>query len=410
MNRKLSKILANIGLILASFLAVLVLLEITLHFTSYHNLLLRDKQVRYYYRADAARGYDIRPNAGKIRTSVDSNSVNYEIWSNELGCFDEPYRGEKNFILLVGDSFTHSYAPFEDKWGTRIEKLLSYRVLKCGVNGYGTKQELLKAQDIIARIQQNPRLIIVGYFWNDLLDDFAFPSLTVVDGFLVQSTPYKDPKTGRLHGLESFEGPYSYWDLLTGRHPLGLRKMLNYYLDQHLILPNLANIAAAGIFPPKNSYTNPLDFPVFSQPSWITQAWAIHEDNLKAFRELAAARGAELLIVIIPTNTQVYSFLTEGRKIDLERPNRILGDFLRKEGIQFIDLLPFFRKYADQTPRRYLDSNQDLYWRANSHFSLKGERLASLLVSRYILENNLLQVPDRDKKLGEFKDKLGNFH
>ena len=114
--------------------------------------------------------------------------MEYDIWSNELGCFDEPYRGEKDVILLVGDSFTHSYAPFADKWGTRLEKLLHYRVLKCGVNGYGTRQELLKAQEIIARIHRSPRLIIVGYFWNDLLDDSAFPSLTAVDGYLVLST------------------------------------------------------------------------------------------------------------------------------------------------------------------------------------------------------------------------------
>ena len=56
-----------------------------------------------------------------------------------------------DYILLVGDSFTHSYAPFPDKWGTRIEKLLHYRVLKCGVTGYGTKQEWLKAAEIISK-------------------------------------------------------------------------------------------------------------------------------------------------------------------------------------------------------------------------------------------------------------------
>ena len=125
-----------------------------------------------------------------------------------------------------------------------------------------------------------------------------------------------------------------------------------------------------------------MNFAAFQDEPWVTQAWAKHQENLKAFRELAASQGAELLVVLIPTNTQVYPFLTGGRKIDLERPNRILSAYLRKEQIHYLDLLPFFRKYADQTPRQYLSSDQDLYWRANSHFSLKGERLTSLLVSR----------------------------
>jgi hypothetical protein len=406
----MKKFITNLGLILAGLLVALVLLEIGLRFTSYRNLLLRDQEIRYYYRADAAKGFDIRPNVGKIRTSVDNHSVEYDLWSNELGCFDEPYRGESNVILLVGDSFTHSYAPFEDKWGTRIEKLLDYRVLKCGVNGYGTKQELLKAQDIIAQIHRSPRLIIVGYFWNDLNDDYAFPSLTVVDGFLVVSTNYRDPKTGRLFNIEALERPYSFWDKLSGRYPLSYGKLINYFLDQHSVLVNLVNDSSARLFPPKNSYTNPLNFPAFSQEPWVQQIWGPHLENLKGFKALARSQGAELLVVLIPTNTQVYPFLTAGRDIDLERPNRILGDFFRQEQIHYLDLLPIFRQYADPSPRQLLASDKDLYWRSNSHFSIKGEHLAGLLVSRYILENNLVQATNPGEKLKNIEEKLNNFH
>lgn len=410
MNLKLKKFLTNLGLILAGLLVALVFLEIGLRFTPYRYLLERDIELRYYFRADAARGFDIRPNFPKTRTSVDNHSVEYDIWSNELGCFDEPYRGEPDVILLMGDSFTQGYAPFADKWGTRVEKLLHYRVLKCGVNGYGTRQELLKAEEIIARIHRSPRLIIVGYFWNDLLDDAAFPSLTAVDGFLVLSTPFKDPKTNRLRNVEAQERDFTFWDKLTGNYPLSFWKLTNYFLSQHLILPNLLNDSLTRWFPPKATYTNPLDFPAFSQEPWVAQIWPPHLENLKAFKELAAAQGAELLVVLIPTNTQVYPFLTGGRKIDLERPNRILDDFLRLEQIHYLDLLPLFRAYADETPRLALSSDRDLYWRANSHWSLKGENLAGLLVSRYILENNLVKVADREEKLQGIAERLKDFH
>lgn len=410
MNLKLKKILTNLGLALASLLAILVLLEVGLHFTPYRRLLQRDRHIRYYYQADAAKGFDIRPNVGKIRTSVDNPPLAYDIWSNELGCFDEPYRGDKNVILLMGDSFTHSYAPFQDKWGARLEKFLQYRVLKCGVNGYGTRQELLKAKDIIARIHTSPRLIIVGYFWNDLTDDYSFPSLTVLDGFLVvRDDKYLDHQTGRLK-MAVLNRQYTLWDKLSGRYPLGFGEMLNYFLDQHLILVNLFNDARLKLFPPQASYTNPLDFIAFSKEPWVRQVWIKHQENLKGFKELAAAQGAKLLLVLIPTNTQVYPFLTGGRQLDLERPNRLLSAFLQKEQIPYLDLLPLFRQYADQTPRQRLSSAKDLYWQANSHWSLKGERLTALLVSRYILEHNLVQVRDREAKLREIEEKLKTFH
>ena len=37
---------------------------------------------------------------------------------------------------------------------------------------------------VFGLIARRPRLIIVGYFWNDLADDYSFPNLTVVDGYL----------------------------------------------------------------------------------------------------------------------------------------------------------------------------------------------------------------------------------
>ena len=149
----------------------------------------------------------------------------------------------------------------------------------------------MKAQDLNAQIHRSPCLIIVGYFWNDLQDDYSFPSLTVVDGFLVVcDQKYRDPKTNCLD-LKVLEKPYTLWDKLTGRYPLGFVKMVNYFLDQHLILLNLINDSLARLFPPPTSYANPLNFAAFQDEPWVAQAWAKHEENLKAFRELAAKPG-----------------------------------------------------------------------------------------------------------------------
>ena len=407
---RLSRWALNAGLIVLSIMAVLALLETGLRFTPYRYLLTRDRHLRYYYQADLAKGFDIAPNVRGKRLSVD-NRVEFHIWSNELGCFDEPYHGEQPFILLMGDSFTHSFAPFPDKWGTRIEKSLHYRVLKCGVTGYGTKQELLKATEIIARVRHQPRLIIVGYFWNDLSDDYSFPSLTVSDGFLVNSARYKDPKTNQL-SKEKLEKQYTFWDRwFSGTHPLSFGEKIRYYLDQHLIVMNLINDALVRFFPSrKNAFGESNKFLAFQDPPpWARAVWKRHLANLAAFKDLAAANGANLLVVLIPTNTQVYPFLAAHQGLDLERPNQTLGSFLKAQGIDYLDLLPLMRTYADQQPRASLNPDRDLYWEHNSHWSIRGEHLVGLLVSRYILEHRLVQVPDREAKLGQIEENLRKF-
>jgi hypothetical protein len=390
-------------------MAGLVLLETGLRFTPHRYLLTRDRHLRYYYQADLAKGFDIAPNVRGKRLSVD-NRVEFEIWSNELGCFDEPYRHESDYLLLVGDSFTHSFAPFPDKWGTRIENLLHYRVLKCGVTGYGTYQELLKAKEIIAQVKNRPRLIIVGYFWNDLSDDYSFPDLTVIDGFLVESARYKDPKTNQL-SKEKLEKQYTFWDRwFSGTHPLSFGEKIRYYLDQHLIIVNLLNDASVRIFPRrKQKLTDSNNFLAFQDETKTGKFWKAHLANLAAFKDLAEANGARLLVVLIPTNTQVYPFLAAHQGLDLERPNRILGGFLKAQGIDYLDLLPLMRTYADQQPRPSLNPDRDLYWQHNSHWSIRGEHLVGLLVSRYILEHRLVQVPDEEEKLRQIEEKLRKF-
>lgn len=400
----------NGGLIALSVLVALMGLEIALHFTPYRYLLTRDRHLRYYYQLDPVKGFDIRPNVKKIPLSVD-NRVAYHIWSNELGCFDEPYHGEDRYILLMGDSFTHSFAPFADKWGTQIEKLLNYRVLKCGVTGYGTGQELEKAKEIIQKINKKPQLIIVGYFWNDISDDDSFPNLTVVDGFMVPSMKYKDPKTDTI-AAEKLAKKYSWWEkLFSDTYPLRFDQVVNYYLDQHLIVMNLINDAAVRLLPGKKfAYANANRFVAFQEDKpWVLKAWKRNLQKVAAFKELAAANQARLLLVLIPTNTQVYPFLASHEGLDLERPNKIMGAFLQAQGIDYLDLLPFLRAYADATPRPTLNPEKDFYWRHNSHFSIRGEHLVGLLVARYILEHKLVQASDCKEKLGAIEAKLQDF-
>src|SRR5215813_10996749 len=52
----------------------------------------------------------------------------------------------------------------------QLQQYLNERVVKCGVSGYGTMQEYIKAQHVLAQLPR-PKLLIVSYFGNDAIDD-----------------------------------------------------------------------------------------------------------------------------------------------------------------------------------------------------------------------------------------------
>ena len=172
-------------------------MEAALRFTGHAFLLGRDYRVpRHYFTADRENGYDILPNQGA--TLFDFKESSHWIWSNELGCFDRPYRGEEPFILLLGDSSAWGYKPLEEVWGSVVESQTGTRVLKCAVPGYGTKHEVLKGRKVIAQLGRSPSLILVGHFANDHLDDYLHPYLTVMDGHVL------DPGTWQMSRPATF--------------------------------------------------------------------------------------------------------------------------------------------------------------------------------------------------------------
>jgi len=431
--------IGNICLILFGIIIALAILEGVLRFTEYRKY-SGSVQFRYYYKPDARLGHDIQENHPGLNIHIEGNYY-HKIFSNELGCMDEPYNGEKDYILLVGDSFVHCFTPFDDKWGTIIDRTCNYRVLKCGVGAYGTRQELIKAQDIISKAKVPPRLIVVGYYMNDLGNDYLFPESTIVDGFLVTKRKIVDYHTGEIEVRDN--------SFLEGRAKRYERKMRcsrldNYtncssvfqksknWLSENLLvsskIEHMASVGKSLLRKLRRSFagdniskkdkqelqediyaTDYLGFYSTERLPWLKKAWSDHLDNIKAFKALSDRMGSKLLVVIIPAKFQVYDYLMRDKLIDIDQPIRILHDFLDREGIAYFDLLQPMKAYADLRPKRWLDPEKDLYWRLDGHWNSKGNRLAGFLVSEYILKNNLINVPDKDRKLTEIQEKLKAF-
>ncbi len=364
-------------------------------------------------------GYDIVPDFPRTREEREDRTTR-EMWSNELGCFDTDVRPGTPYVLLVGDSFTHGSTGFEDNWGTVVETRLGRRVLKCGIPGSGTRQQLVKARRIVAYMKTAPELIIVGWFPNDLEDDVLFPRATVLNGWQVAARRLTDRDTGAIETYDALALQEKVRDfersrtctadslLQRSKCRLAARSRLFSLLGQALRttaarFPALARpLHRAGLL--KSSPQEPaipLTFTSATGRAWLDQAWRRHLEGVATFQALAAEHRAPLLVVLLPTNFQVYLFLATGHRIDVERPHEIVARLLAGRDIAHLDLLPVLRAHADGTPRAGLDPVRDLYYRVDFHFNRRGNVLAGLAVAEHIAERGLLPVAEALPRLRE---------
>jgi hypothetical protein len=389
----MKKRIINIGILCISIATLIVFLEFILRFIpsvfiSPYKPSCNSSDFRFLVEKDQKKGYDFKKNMTKMDAYVSNGlayELKYEIWSNHLGCFDMPYHGEKKYILLLGDSFTTCFSSFNDMWGTKVEALLGIRVLKCGVVGYATRQELIKAEEIISKVGNRPNLIVVGYFLDDVVADWNF-------AFTPNRT--NKPHT-EIPNLKKWLTEHSCLYNLTRERMrsllLKLPSLRKYCVTKKIIVP----------------YTSIVEF--YYNPDINAQLTRNCED-LKTLKNLAYKNNAEFLVVIIPLREQVYPFLYNWNGIDYQEPNRLLHKIFEKERIRYIDLLPLFKKYANQKPRTKLDPKNDLFWQYDRHWNVKGNHLASLLVSEYILQNNLVKIAGRSERLVSIREKLNVFH
>jgi len=413
----MKKIAGKIALVLFGCFLALIFAEVLARLLG-HEIALK---ARFYYKDDPQIGYDINEN---FPSQIDDSYTAYlsgtrlTYWSNNIGCFDDNYNNEKDFALLVGDSQTWGVAPFESKWGTLMQEYTGTRVLKCGVEGYGTEQELLKAKSIVGKVKTNPKLLVVGYYLgNDMLDDWV-QGMVIRHGYQLCKRFLVDEKTGGLqtYSDQEIETQYSnfqeYCRPNTPKYPL-IARVNCLFRQNFVIYPYITNVLQGVLgIAYKGLATN--QAPIIgvymedrstSTYPWVSQMYENNFNNVAAFKKLADSYGAKLLFVVLPTKQMTYpSLQDEFRKqtsstLDFDQPRRVLTAFLDKEKIDYIDLFPSFSEYVKTAPSSGVGEKNSPYWPVDDHFSILGNELAGLLVSQHIVENNLLAVPPSENDL-----------
>lgn len=402
MPSQLISFVKNLGLFVFSTALVLLICEWAI---SGWYPVLSYKYPQHYFVADDELGFDIAPNVAIASHHISAEGIEYNIWSNRLGCFDKDFLHNEDYYLLVGDSFSWGYSPFESKWGYLLEQQLNKRLLKCAVTGYETKGQLIKAKRIIEQLNSRPEKILVGYYvGNDIKDSYLFPFRTVYDGYLI-----KQRFIANLEGEIKFKsrdqiaaeykhyrhirsakglGPVEYW-LYQNSAIYGLYHRLRYpptqkTHDDNTLLKRTKNSISA-----KES----LAYRVHMKP-WQNQAWNAHLNDINDFAEFAKSINSEIIFILIPSKEQVYAFLQK-QGIDYDKPNDFLRGHFDRNHIRYFDLLASFREAAKTHTIDTLVDGDGLYFAVDGHWNENGNRLAAKTIFDYLQAKNTVTTVGR---------------
>ncbi len=421
------RVVKNLLLILIGVLISTLLIEVYLRIR-YENSPADIGYPRWYF-ISTDYGFDINPN---FIPHVEHNFVEhrYKIWSNSIGCFDKQANIDNPKILIVGDSFAWGYTEFRYKWGTVLEDMLDMRVLKCGVSGFGTKQSYIKASKLI-KLFPSVDVIVYSYFPNDFDDDYMYPHFEVVGGYRVNSKIIGDFDKGSIESakVKSLTDAVSFYlDYGVPYKPKGdIAKIiykLNNWLKEHIYTYGFLYTFLKHNVNKNDTHTFDRAYPLLvfgmHKYKWIAPEFQKHLKNILRFKEL----DRKFIVSLIPIRDQVYPELkfckSYFNKIKLYRymyslckneecylrPQRLLRKFLEKEKVAYIDYLPLFRFYANHDNTCFLDPKTDLYWRIDWHWNKKGNILAGLLLSYFLLKEGFINVNKSDLVIKKIKNAL----
>ena len=145
--------------------------------------------------------YGIRKQIGNIRGTIVTPEYRHKFNTNARG-----FRGTRDYavpkpakvfrIITLGDSVVDGYGVEDDQtFAAVLEKKLSAQrpteVINLGIAGFSTAEELIQLQNV--GLEQQPDLVVLGYFVNDHFENVTSELYTLENGQLVRNSKPADP-------------------------------------------------------------------------------------------------------------------------------------------------------------------------------------------------------------------------
>jgi lysophospholipase L1-like esterase len=290
---------------------------------------------------------------------------------------DRPYAlpAHTRRIAVIGDSMTVAVATDEERTFVRLlEDRLNqgggetrWEVLNFGVSSASTGQELVVYREVAARYR--PQTVVCAFYvGNDIADNSARLTRAARLYFDLDAE-------GRLRLASSGPAPSPMAD----------------WLDQHSRFYVWQKVRVAALRARGRAGRGVLDpgYRAFQADvnADLAHAWLITEKLLVAFRDEARARGAVLVLAIIPCAEQVaddvwQELLDRAPQLALDRelPERRLIAIAKRAGIPVVPMAAAFRRATQDAAAQGRAS--DLFLNHRHHLNDEGHRVAADLLWR----------------------------
>lgn len=316
---------------------------------------------------DPELGYHPKPGLDLLYPSEGRNIV---IQTTSHGLGDIGFRDLQTRApfdaIAIGDSFTFcDDVPVETCWVRLLGQRTSLSIASLGISGFSTLAEARVLEHYGIRLR--PRLVFLGLFPNDFNDNLRFAE------WLTSDNP-------------------DFWEWRKAREGRGA---IRGWLATHSIAYRLVDAAFRSrddkVFRYKK---NGLSF-LLRTDRWISdteqenerlEGWRLMQQALLDMERNAAAIGAQLMVILIPSKEEVYwNVVREDLPAaveEIDRPLGLVAEFCEENEIPVCDLRPAFEREAE--------SYRQLYLRVSGHWNDAGNTLAADTVAACVRSQGLL--------------------
>ena len=300
---------------------------------------------------DSRYGVKFKPNFEGV---IDDPEFVMKYRTNSLG-----FRGkeidskEGTRIICLGDSMTFGYGVNEeDLFVTWIAEDLGVESINMGVSGYDIDRYMLLFEDYV--VHNDPDLLVLFF---TIINDFG-----------------ESVKKGEALGIKEkaalSKGGVGEFKKLLFRHSRfyqWVKDRVNRTSMLNVLLIRMGVRSAGDIF-------------LKEYPPVMERKVDRVRMVLTSIKEAADINGFEILLVGIPDSIQVYEGMSlDKRYWDIEKPNDILREIADDVKIDYLDLLPAFRKNSNR-----------LFFKYDGHLNPEGHRETARIVSGFIRDKRLI--------------------
>lgn len=267
-------------------------------------------------------------------------------------------------ILILGDSFVENLqVPLEKRFFRQLETKLNNQnfakkveIIALGRGNTGTAQQylILKNYGLVYEPDLVVHMFLTG---NDVKNNSP----------VLQNDPYL---------------PYFALDesgeLIKIPHIKRLQRTLAKIKEllKNLRITELMLVARQKILEERNNrqFGYPLDYHIYDQnySKKYEEAWKVTEKLILETKKISEQTGASYIMVTLANNEQVNKQIWRGltlihpmllkENLDLEKPDKIMGEFCQKEKINCLHILPYFKEFITQNPQFLTHNFFDGHW------------------------------------------------